>query len=306
MAEGSDAGSVMAESDTTMVSDFAHAAHEPLSDVKNKIMTGVIDMCKTHGGPVQYLKTMLPDLPSQSDFAQYLWNYFPESDEHFYTTTHMLPPVSGDNLAEAPLCVHVAVLGFHTTCSLKPPPGSAKTIAMAEQYVVDGFCSQGDPVLVVQSRRPDDIMPVDPPWTSKCSHPITPFSVGYMKGMCRATTLIAMIHWCWKAGVDLKVEHPILYKSVLAIFVHHTQQSSRVDECLQNMKQSSRGSLRKMTNVIEVVFMIKGLTALGMNDFASFVRRWNSMCAKSHQIIGKRSLALKLLFEVAPEACVLI
>jgi hypothetical protein len=68
------------------------------------------------------------------------------------------------------------------------------------------------------------------------------------------------------------------------------------------MKQSSRGSLRKQTNVIEVCFMVKGLLAFGLNDFTSFVRRWNSMSARSHHIVGKRAMALKLLFESAPEA----
>ena len=68
------------------------------------------------------------------------------------------------------------------------------------------------------------------------------------------------------------------------------------------MKQSSKGSLRKMTNVIEIVFMIKGLVTFGLNDFSSFVRRWNGMCAKSHAISGKRAVALKLLFDIAPKA----
>ena len=95
----------------------------------------------------------------------------------------------------------------------------------------------------------------------------------------------------------------MLAKSVTTIFVHHSQQSSRIEECLQNMKQSSRGSLRRMTNIIEIVFMVKGLVSFGLNDFASFVRRWNAMSARSHLISGKRAVALKMLFDVAPKAC---
>lgn len=303
----------MAESDAassvdTSLAPSTLAISEPLMGVKMKIMEGMESMCARYGGPVQYLTAMLRDSASHVEFLDHLTTAYPESEEHLYTSCAKLPPVSdGDLGAVIPLCVHVAVLGFDVSCSLKPPPGHARTLGLAEQYVVDGFCSQGDPLLLVQSRSVHDIVSVTAPWTSNdpTQDPITPFSVGYLKGMGRASVLLSMLHWCWKGDIDLRKDHPVLAKSVATIFVHHAQQSSRIEECLQNMKHSSRGSLRKMTNIIEVCFMIKGLLAFGLNDFASFVKRWNMMSVKSHQIVGKRAMALKLLFESAPKACAL-
>ena len=84
--------------------------------------------------------------------------------------------------------------------------------------------------------------------------------------------------------------------------VHHIALGSKPDEALQNMKLSARGSIRKKTNIIQVVVMVKKLYQHGLHDFSVFVRRWNGMSAKVDHIAGKRAMALKLLFEVAPEA----
>ena len=37
-----------------------------------------------------------------------------------------------------------------------------------------------------------------------------------------------------------------------------------------------------------------------MTDFAIFIRKWNSMAGRSDHIVGKRAMAVKLLFEMTP------
>ncbi len=69
------------------------------------------------------------------------------------------------------------------------------------------------------------------------------------------------------------------------------------------MKLSLRGSLRKSCNVIQIAIMTRTLLKKGLTDFGSFVRKWNTRSGKSHQIVGKRAIALKLLFESTPEVC---
>ena len=306
-----DSQSVMASSTaeaySQSVMDFCPIdTNSALSIVQNKLVKGMEMMCKAFGGPVQYLAHEVPSVGHHGLFLEHLRNEYPESDQHYYTSCAQLPPVHNDDLGTTPaLCVHAGVLGFDKSCSMKPPPGYARTMGLTEQIVVDGFCTSAEPLLIVQSRAEADIVKVPAPWESsdKGLEPIVPFSVGYMKGMLRASVMLALVHWCWKNGVDLPSQHPMLAKSVTTIFVHHSQQSSRIEECLQNMKQSSRGSLRRMTNIIEIVFMVKGLVSFGLNDFASFVRRWNAMSARTHLISGKRAVALKMLFDVAPKAC---
>ena len=77
---------------------------------------------------------------------------------------------------------------------------------------------------------------------------------------------------------------------------------SRVDEALRNMKLSRRGSLRKATNTIQCVFMIRSLMIFGLADTMTFVRQWNAMSARQFQIVGKRAQTLKLLPDNAPAA----
>ena len=67
------------------------------------------------------------------------------------------------------------------------------------------------------------------------------------------------------------------------------------------MKLSARGSIRKKTNIIQVVVIVKNLYQHGLSDFTLFVREWNAMSAKVDHITGKRAMALKLLFESAPK-----
>lgn len=154
--------------------------------------------------------------------------------------------------------------------------------------------TSGEPLLVVQSRPVGGHVKL---WDGE----LPTFSLAYTKGMARATSFLALLHCAWKFGFNLQECHPRLHESALAIHVHHVQQASKLDEALTNMKLSSRGSIRKMANVIQMTHMIRNLMIHGLTDFSLFVKKWNQMSARSHQIIGKRAMSLKLLFECAPK-----
>ena len=83
--------------------------------------------------------------------------------------------------------------------------------------------------------------------------------------------------------------------------VHHVDMGSKLAEALQNMKLSARGSIRKKTNIIQAVVMVKNLYQHGLKDFTLFVRKWNAMSAKADQIVGKKAMALKFLFDSTPQ-----
>ena len=74
-----------------------------------------------------------------------------------------------------------------------------------------------------------------------------------------------------------------------------------MEEALDNLKLSSRGDIRRAANVVQIAIMIELLVQEGLREWASFIRKWNQMAARTHQIIGKKALALKYLFEVAPK-----
>ena len=68
------------------------------------------------------------------------------------------------------------------------------------------------------------------------------------------------------------------------------------------MKISRQSSVRKATNTIQMVFMVKKLVGFGLTDHGSFTKRWNSMSSRQFQIVGKRAVSMKLLFEETPQA----
>ena len=198
--------------------------------------------------------------------------------------------------------MHLTTLGFDVDCSLKPPPGRDLLCSLIEHFLQDGFVTASEPLLIVQSRPPKSFenLPVFKP--SLKGGDLPTFSLGYLKGFARVSSLMAFLFKVFELKLDLKKVHEKLYNSLLVVSVHHVAQSTKMDEALQYMKLSSRGSLRRMTNVIQMVMMIKNLYSYGMTDFSLFIRKWNLLSVKAHQIIGRRAVTLKLLFECAPPA----
>jgi hypothetical protein len=250
-------------------------------------------------GPTVYLSRL--DAGEVGAFAKWLWEYFPEQDDTCYHHDKRIPPVLAKDTAQTPpLCLHVSTLGMSKECSLKPPPGSDVFYSLADQYLCDGFLTSGEPLLVLQSTEVEGSAALwDPSMAGGAA--LGTFTVCYLKGMARAASLLALLHYCWKNDKDIKTNHPALYDSVLRIWCHHLEQPTRVDEAILSMKLSARGSIRKAVNVIQTVVMIQNLYACGMTDFGAFVRKWNQSTTKSHQFLGRRALSLKLLFEQAPK-----
>ncbi|CAE7660330.1 unnamed protein product, partial [Symbiodinium sp. CCMP2456] len=127
------------------------------------------------------------------------------------------------------------------------------------------------------------------------------FSLGYFKGYARATSLLCLLHFMMKRGVIVVMEYPMFWDSVLRIRVHHVKTQSRMSEALTNMKMSCKGSVRKATNTVQCVVMLKSLMTVGVSDPMAFVKQWNAMSARSFHISGKRQVTLKLLLEIAPK-----
>ena len=120
--------------------------------------------------------------------------------------------------------------------------------------------------------------------------PICVFSLGLVKGMARATLLPAMLH-----------------KTVQVVRVLHSEQATKMEEALQNMKLSDpqrwpSRTIRKKTNIIQTVTMVQRLMNHGLSDFTIFVQKWNTMAASIDQIEGKKAMALKLLVKNCDQA----
>jgi hypothetical protein len=208
-----------------------------------------------------------------------------------------LTQISESDMAQSlPLAVHVGALGFRFDASNKPGPGREVFGGLMDQYMADGVITGSEPLIGTQTMTAPEGVTI--PWSGT----LVPFSVGWIKGLARSTTLLAALHRFWKLGIKIKDHNPRFHDSVMVIYMHNVHAPSKMDEALLTMKLSSRGSIRKKTNIIQTVAIIYSLYEHGLSDFAIFIRRWNAMAARSDHIIGKRAMAVKLLFESIPRA----
>ena len=274
---------------------------DELEEFKEMMTKSMKEVGQLHGGPSQYLRSMTHE--QKCDFAKWLWRTFPERHDILYHDSRDIPSVQEDDLGSTPAThIHLTSLGFDNDCSLKPATGRELFCSLIEQYLQDGFVTASEPLLVVQSRPPISYENLPVLRSGVKGGALPTFSLGYLKGFARVSSLMALLFKVFELKVDLEKVHNKLYKSLLVVYVHHIVQGTKMDEALQNMKLSSRGSLRKMTNVIQMVMMIKNLYSYGLTDFSVFVRKWNLQSVRAHQIIGRRAVTLKLLFECAPSA----
>ena len=273
-----------------------------------KILLGnVADLLKEHGSPCSYLSQVLAHPHDGKFFLEWLWVTFPECDDVLYTYDAKLPMVESEqDMGETlPLRVHVSCLGFDASCSLKPACGMDIAKELAGLYIQNGFISGSSPLVLAQPEGASGCCPyaLARPWDKNDGHPtLTPFSLGYLKGFARASTLLMVLHRSMVLKLDLKNILPAFHESVCKISVHCFKQNSRVDEALMNMKMSASGSIRKAVNLIQCVYMLTNLMRVaGLHDTGTFIKRWNNMTTKSFQIAGRKSMSLKQLFDVTPK-----
>ena len=280
--------------------DMAPTTSQKLVDA---ILDDVSQSLEATGGPSQYLEGV-----DHEAFCKWLWDTFAEDDRVIYHHEALLPPVpEADLAATPPLVVHCAALGFSPICSMKPPCGVRHCLDMVEQYLLQGFVTSGiDPGPLVVTEVMSPVQDWPSPWkdlVAKDKPSLKPFSLAYVKGMARASSLLMLLHRLKVMQVEIRTELPHLFDTVCKIHIHHLKSQSRLEECLTNMRISCSGSLRKATNTLQAVVMVKNLMKMGsLQDYMSFVKKWNTMSTRQFQFPGKKLSSMRLLFESAPQA----
>ena len=124
--------------------------------------------------------------------------------------------------AAVPATAHIASLGFSPDCTLKPAPGTELVLQLMAHILQDGFVTAGKPLLVVQSRDPANFTNAVQLWSGDGGQPLGgACSLGYLKGMARATAALALLHRIFVLKVDLKSVHPVLHERMRAVSAHH-------------------------------------------------------------------------------------
>ena len=269
----------------------------------------MFELLSKYASPAVYLQEAMPSLKEMQKFAQWLWKTFPERDDTLYQHTSPIPAVTEEQMAQSPpVPLHLAALGFQEGVSLKPAPGREHTLELIAMFLKDGFITASDVLLISQPAvLATANSELQVPWGKDSSDAVLgAFSVGYIKGRARVTSLFALLFAMYEADGDdtmgdtLQSQCFKFWDSCRVVWAQHFKQATKEDEALQNMKLSLRGSLRKAANIVQVATMIRKLLAEGHTDFNSFLRRWNQQTVTQHQIRGRKLVSLKLLFEQTP------
>ena len=298
MAMVSDAPEVETiEIDNECVDDASQFAKEWLAKMRTILQN-------YPAGPGSYLEDKMKTAADKARFATWLLETWPERPDICYHHDQVVPSVLEDELAQSPpLAIHVSSFSWTDGCGVKPAPGRDLALGLMAMYLKDGFITSGDVILMAQPLAVEKAAGLPSLWGSEESA-LKPFSLGYLKGRARLTSLFALLLSVFEEEVsldDLKSFCPKLFDSVSVIWVQHMRQNSKEDEVLCNLKLSTRGSLRKAANLIQIAFMVRRLLASGGTDYTTFLRKYNQQSVAAHQLRGRKQTALKLLFESAPK-----
>ena len=114
--------------------------------------------------------------------------------------------------------------------------------------------------------------------------------------------LQSLLYWIYNSEINLKKEHDKLYDSVTDIKAYRMHADTPLDEVMQNMQVGARGSIRTANSIIDMVYMVRGLSASANVDVNKFIKEWNKISGKTHALTSKRAMSLRLLFHEAPRA----
>ena len=102
-----------------------------------------------HGGPRQYLQYLFPNQPKRNEFALYLDDQIKESTRRLVESWRELPVVqAGSEDEQSAVYVHPCKFSFASDCSRCGAVELHKAQALIEQYLVEGFLTSTEPLLV--------------------------------------------------------------------------------------------------------------------------------------------------------------
>ncbi|CAE7272121.1 unnamed protein product [Symbiodinium microadriaticum] len=102
-----------------------------------------------HGGPQQFLMHQFPNQEARDDFAEWLRAEIEEDTVPHARNVQDLPLVMpGKEESEPAAYVHPAMFSFSRDCSQCGPVELHKAKSLLEQFVVDGFVSSSEPVML--------------------------------------------------------------------------------------------------------------------------------------------------------------
>ena len=168
------------------------------------IQKGMAWICETHGGPRQFLQTRYDTTEKLCNFQAALLQMLPLRDDVVYQSTDALAGASVEEyerVAPPAAVFHPAMFSFANGGSVKGHPEQNTAIKLTEHLARDGFVTTVEPLLVtsVHDRALDEL--------PKMPNGVTSFSVGFVKGSARMSTLLAILTMFVDDSISLREVH---------------------------------------------------------------------------------------------------
>lgn len=110
-----------------------------------------------------------------------------------------------DDCTESPILLPLAAFSFAKTCSVKPDADHQLVLDLAERFMLEGFLSSTEPVIVTQTAeliQVSDQLALKSPWADDGA--LQPFSLGFLKGKARVHTLMGLMSIFVDNNIDPK------------------------------------------------------------------------------------------------------
>jgi len=173
-------------------------------EIKNNILDKMNSLQQKYGTITSYLQKRYADKVDLQAFAVKLHD-MAQIEMALWTLKGKLSASTPDEVPESPVFLPLAAFSFDKNCSMKPDADHQLVLDLAERFLMEGFLSSNEPLLVLQTAellQVSDQLGVQAPWIGQGS--LRPFSLGFLKGKARLHTLMALMSIFVDNNIDPK------------------------------------------------------------------------------------------------------
>ena len=172
------------------------------------------DVAEAHGGIAQYLNARFATYEQRELLREKLFAFAPHQSDKEY----LLPPATGNPPVGSAGYIHIAELGFLSKCTVRSLPQFEVCSDIFDDILENNFQSISNPLVVTQLQLDAGEFPY----------------YGFVKGMARSCTVVALVVFLIDAGLPPSALSPEFEMSVSAIHCEYHKFSSAAQILLVN------------------------------------------------------------------------
>ena len=250
------------------------------TNFKEVVLRTCASLLDTHGGPAQYLKSVLGASPNSkwNQFHKDLKLHFPKRHDLVYLEGRSLPR---DVDPSTTFKLNLWHLGWVDGCSTKPPTFKITANQLVDEYLTSSVQSASEPLLLYQG--PEDQV-------HKCSLTQEPFVLFMLcegsRPCYHTSDAGARDHVCSQSGLGHLQPRIVPVYAGSDLPAWHCCHRSDL-HCFGKRTALSKGLIRKMHDVITWGSKLMTLKRKGLSR-TEIIRRWNESSTAAASLSGGR------------------